>query len=335
MRAATFLTICSLFFILPFYSCETDLNVNADWKEISVVYGLLNADDSVHYIKVSKAFLNENTSAIEVAGIQDSLYHQDSLSVFLQEINDRGQISREIHLRRTYNENKESGIFSYPGQYLYRTPPGVVISTDHSYTLFVRNLTSGYETSATTPVVNPVTPIYPGNAQTQIQFWRYSDIRFSWIAGLDAKFYHVECDFFYEEFPKTDPSDVVQKTMVWRLGQYLLSNPAIKEEMTLQINGEIFYRTIVSNIPVNADLQRRVTGIQFRFASGATEAYYYITLNEPSAGVVQRKPEYTNMSNGFGVFSSRHFATAPASLGNESIDSLILGSHTRDLNFIR
>ena len=38
-------------------SCNKKLEVNADWKDVTVVYGLLDQTDSVHYVKVTKAFL--------------------------------------------------------------------------------------------------------------------------------------------------------------------------------------------------------------------------------------------------------------------------------------
>jgi hypothetical protein len=35
------------------------------------------------------------------------------------------------------------------------------------------------------------------------------------------------------------------------------------------------------------------------------DIYTYINVNEPSIGIVQKKPEFTNVVNGIGVFSSR------------------------------
>ena len=42
-----------------FSACETDFDVNAEWEETTVVYGLLDASDqnTLQKIKISKAFL--------------------------------------------------------------------------------------------------------------------------------------------------------------------------------------------------------------------------------------------------------------------------------------
>ena len=41
-----------------FSACETDFNVNADWEETTVVFGLLDASDEnqLQKIKISKYF---------------------------------------------------------------------------------------------------------------------------------------------------------------------------------------------------------------------------------------------------------------------------------------
>ena len=48
------------FALILFSGCDNEVDINADWKETIVVYGLLNPNDSIQYIKVNKAFLNEN-----------------------------------------------------------------------------------------------------------------------------------------------------------------------------------------------------------------------------------------------------------------------------------
>jgi len=51
--------LVALGFIPVLYSCNKTLNVNADWREITVVYGLLSQNEDTTYIKITKAFLGE------------------------------------------------------------------------------------------------------------------------------------------------------------------------------------------------------------------------------------------------------------------------------------
>ena len=43
-----------------FTGCETDFDTTAPYKDITIVYGLLDSKDSMQYIKINKAFLAEN-----------------------------------------------------------------------------------------------------------------------------------------------------------------------------------------------------------------------------------------------------------------------------------
>jgi len=45
-------------FTIPciFVSCETGFNAIADYKEIAIVYGVLNQEDTIHYLRINKAF---------------------------------------------------------------------------------------------------------------------------------------------------------------------------------------------------------------------------------------------------------------------------------------
>ncbi|MCC7244082.1 MAG: hypothetical protein IT269_00265, partial [Saprospiraceae bacterium] len=44
-------------------SCSNDFDVAAPWKEIPVVYGLLSPQDTAHYIRIEKAFLDASEGA--------------------------------------------------------------------------------------------------------------------------------------------------------------------------------------------------------------------------------------------------------------------------------
>ena len=58
------------------YSCSNDFDLIEDFQDIPVVFGLLSQADSIHYIRVEKAFVDPNTSALEIAQIADSIYYE-------------------------------------------------------------------------------------------------------------------------------------------------------------------------------------------------------------------------------------------------------------------
>ena len=83
-------------------SCENDFEINADWKETIIIYGLLDPLDSVQEIKINKAFLNSVGSAYEVAQNPDSLY-LDSTFATITEVGS----GRLIVLKKTLVSKRE------------------------------------------------------------------------------------------------------------------------------------------------------------------------------------------------------------------------------------
>ena len=66
-----------LLLLLPvLFSCNKELKVNANWKDVTVVYGLLDQTADTTFIKVTKAFLGEG-NALQFAQVPDSSNYPD------------------------------------------------------------------------------------------------------------------------------------------------------------------------------------------------------------------------------------------------------------------
>ena len=109
-----------LLITIMFVSCETDIDVNAEYKDIPVVYGLIDAQDSVHYIKITKAFL-ENGNALDLAAAASNFnYAAGDLEVIVEEL-DNGRKIQTHSLTRTVNEiAKDPGVFDDGENVLYK-----------------------------------------------------------------------------------------------------------------------------------------------------------------------------------------------------------------------
>ena len=68
-------------------ACETDFEVNANWKEVTVVYGILDQSQQQQYIKINKAYLGEG-DALQMASVADSInYNHEDLEVKIIKVN--------------------------------------------------------------------------------------------------------------------------------------------------------------------------------------------------------------------------------------------------------
>lgn len=64
----------ALFALFLTNSCSNDFDLVSKWKQIPVVYGFLDSEEPINYIRVEKAFLDPKTNALILAQNADSLY---------------------------------------------------------------------------------------------------------------------------------------------------------------------------------------------------------------------------------------------------------------------
>jgi hypothetical protein len=106
-------------------SCDKTLNVNAEWKDITIVYGLLDQNDSVQYIKITKAFLGEG-DALTFSKIADSSNYKEKLEVTMEEWDKPTQYDstlKNVYVFDTttiYNKEAGDSIFYFPVQLVYK-----------------------------------------------------------------------------------------------------------------------------------------------------------------------------------------------------------------------
>lgn len=309
--------IVTLSFILVLFpACETDFDVTAEWEDVTVVYGLLSQNDTTHYIKVSKAFLGEG-NALQMAQEFDSIYYDSILSVTVEEW-DQNEVNKlyTFSLDRVITDNKEPGTFSFPEQVLYTFD--ATLDQDHIYKLVIHNEKRDKLITAKTPMVHnfsfekpilypPAQPIldFPNNDYTKEVLWR---------SGRNGKRYEVAINFHYREQFVGEPE---HDTFVSWAGfptkkADIVSGPNWQsEQMKFTIVNKSFYsflqeRIIYDDLGVESNIAGRYAdSVQFIFSVAADEFNTYLEINNASS-LIDERPQYSNIENGIGLFSSRY-----------------------------
>ena len=152
MIRKTLLILITLAFIV---SCDNDLDIIAEWKDIPVVYGILNAQDSVHYVKLNKAFLGQG-DVMSMAQEFDSLhYNQEEVGLRLIEYRIAGGQyieTKSIEMEPTDEFEKPlEGIFSAPDQIIYKSDAS--LNNERYYSAQV------YDKSVDTVIASNLIPI--------------------------------------------------------------------------------------------------------------------------------------------------------------------------------
>lgn len=327
-------------------SCSEDFEVSAPYKPVTVVFGLLNTGDTAHYIRIQKAFLDENKNALDMAQVADSNFHR-SITVHFKEINNGSVVYDDILQRVNLNsENypKAPGVFFYKdSSFAYKTTR--FLNPERRYRLVIVDNETGDADSAETDII----PFATGFTIKEFDLPRPLNL------GLDFKDINGNSPFFLQ--PLTIPANAMlfeglirvryvekndltgqqtDKSVDWQFAS--LKRGAIP--FSLQTSHRSFYefmRNEVADAPANTS--RYIdTGEVYVWA--ATQDFVtYKDINGAQGGITgdQIKPIYTNIKGKdvYGLFTSRTFRSHTRAVVSDST-LYFLGSHplTTRLNFV-
>lgn len=335
-----------------FTGCSTELEINAPYEENTVVYGLLNMRDSIHLVKINKAFLGE-ASAYDMALVQDSSeYSGEAItSAVVNRLDVNGNVVETYTLQDTLITNREPGTFYSPNQKLFyfETPfaqniPSIngaptYLWQDDRYEL--RLVVKGRTLTAIAPIVNDF-PINSQDFSTDAKVnlvnpvgAGYVNYEFNWNSRPDCKRFVVSYRFNYEEIRG---QDTVHRSIVQQVGERVTQNSQGNEEMAVVFGGESVYSTISTVIrsqPDYASVDRRIfSGFDFLVAVANDDFHTYLSLTEPVSGIIEDRPAYSNVAGAYGVWGSRLNKNVIGKWFNgASFEELQNGQYTGGLRF--
>ncbi len=337
-----YLSIILLGFVFfeGFHSCSTDVDINAPWKDITIVYGLLNQNDTIHYIRVNKSFLGD-ASAYEMAAISDSIQYKN-ITVKLLKIhtyNGNSDTVKTFLFQDTILYKDSTGIFASDNNIIYYSTEPLITSTEvnniEDYTFALNIYIPKYDKNVTgsTKLISKLLVSKPNSYQLTISLVGINGYDVEWKTTAGAMLYQISLGFHYYELTATDTTEhYLEYPVATRISQTDIGGV----DMTQNINGQSFFQYLSTHIEAN-DAIRRIAKkhtLDFIFVVGSTDLNTYIEISSPSNGIIQEKPAYTNINNGIGIFSSRFDKTVfGKELNQKTIDSLAVSHYTKDLNF--
>ena len=352
----TILTIAIVAFCLK--SCNKDINVNAEWEDITVVFGLLDQNADTHYVKINKAFLGE-ASAFDMAQVRDSSEYQN-LTVYVEEWKDDLK-------QATYNLNeleitdKEEGVFYAPNQtvYYFTIPDNDGVKSRLDSLAKYKLVVILNEGTSTEKIVTSETEIIDGFGfgnnyrlwtnqgigQISIDFISNKEIvdkDFSIEPLPDAKRFEIYGVFNYEDILDAGNGTTTSRQMSFefKLGEYKTKNTnGGGSPIIVSMSGEQFFQEIGKNVPSVEGSEdiiiKRIVGngsFQLKIIVAGEDLNTYMEVNEPTTGIVQEKKEFTNVTNGIGILSARTSIIGSLKLGEKTIRELMSGALTSEVS---
>ena len=286
-----------------FSACETDFDVNAQWEETTVVYGLLDASDEnpLQKIKISKAFLGE-MDAYEMAQYADSInFDIDELDVMIykwgfSEIKDSVSLNAVPTVREGDIFNDSIVVYEFVNDSSF-------LQKGYEYELVVKNNKSGNIVSSRTEIVSGFdfdTKFRNKNKGFEFGFYfngDFSSATVEWDESNDnGKIYQLDLIINYTE----KRGDVYDEEFL------TYSLPLLDDtEDKIRIEGESFFNFLELNLTKDDEVVRYFNAIDMLMTVGSEDLETYINVNKPITGIVQERPQFSNINNGIGLFSSR------------------------------
>jgi len=319
------LSLSLLTCVVMFNACSTDVELYADYKDIPVIYGLLDATQDTNYVRINRAFSSNNDNPIDanqVALIADSCNYPGKLTAYVLEYkntygNEYYRTARNpIFLDTLTVHDKDSGVFYSPHQKVYYTTEHFNVNNSNIRYKYRLEVLKGNDTiSAETGLVGGTGDSEFRILNTLVSFKSApsdNKSKISFKPAENAVFYNVKMVFNYKE---KHGNVEEEKQVHWNFGvktneevldvtdgSYSVSYGvnSLFNLLTEAIGGDTV--TDVNHPHVQRYFDEKP--IEITIAAGGDELYNYIQVNSVS-GYSQTIPDYTNIKGGYGVFSSR------------------------------
>jgi hypothetical protein len=354
-------TLLVLSLIALFTSCDNDLKIIADWKDVPAVYGILNAQDSVHYIKLNKAFLGQGDVMMMAQEFDSLHYAVDQVGIRLLEKEESdvpSQNGTNWQTRNTYeleptNEFvRPEGVFSSPTQTIYKTT--APLNKDFYYSVEVyrkSNDTIIAQTDRPIPILSPLSVINPNTFSPLVILPNSYVPKVEWRSVSGGKMYELSMRFNYMEFPISGASDTLFKSIEINYPSIFSIDTDGGDYMDYPLSYDQFLGFIAANIPEDPTVRRLVVGfdpsqigsggvsikhacLDFSLSAAGEDLSTYLVLNENSNSLVLDRPEYSNIENGVGILSSRTVKSVNGvKISNQTNDEIAKSEVTKHLNF--
>ncbi|HBB91368.1 MAG: hypothetical protein A2X22_09870 [Bacteroidetes bacterium GWF2_49_14] len=289
-------------------SCTEDPTIQlANFKSQPVIYGIIDSNDTVHYIRVARVFSGLQPP-FETAQIRDSLrFDSVKVSVSLKEIRTGKNI--EIPVRPWEIGDGEPGMFDPGGYQLFRFEKDLLLDIFHPYepwTIMEQHLlfsqiklvveVPGLPVArCSTAFVEPPQIWSPDRAQTDIFIYPGWPLRIQWSG--DA---WNEIDVTFDLKEQFQDTTIARRFRVQKTSE-VFYNGKYNE---IRVPYELIVQTLAQNLEVRQDIIRRYFG-PFRIDLLTGNQTFYTCMEFRNGINDFNFNPYDNIENGIGMLAAK------------------------------
>lgn len=314
-------------------ACSVEFSPNAEWKEVPVVYCLLDQDDDTTWVRVEKCYLTEG-DIYTPSQITDSInYPEGSINVALIVFDSLGNRRDSIPFSYT-TRDRNAGNFAHEAQPIYYSTRR--LDTASRYQLRVRHASDGKLIACsadTIPLVRQVKPsiikkpsltaMPDGTIRGQFAFYdAQNTCCIEWDTLRDGRRYQPIVRFYYSVEGDTAYVDLHAPTAVSR---------GTAPTLTVNYSRYAFLADLKHELQDDARPKKYLKMVDLYLTVSSEDYNAYVSSLSAGTSVSQGREPYTNIDGGLGVFASRRthlYKWMPADSSNK-VEGLY--THLRNL----
>lgn len=282
------------------FSCEAEFSPNAEWREVPVVYCVLDQDDDTSWVRVEKCYLSEG-NIYAYGSVSDSINYQPGvINVYLLAY--RGGVCVDS-IPFTYTvRDRQSGDFAFEAQPIYYST--ATLHESDMYKLVVRRKSDGSIICSTDsiPLIiqdNSVLVTEPANNSMFIfkGSGGNAHCNIKWNVLRNARRYQPIVRFYYLENGDTNYLDL-------HCNSRTLDNPNA-QALSVEYSRAAFLGTIkeaLKNKPADRIYLKKV---DIYVTACSEDLNAYMVSLAVNGGIEQVGEVYSNIDGGVGVFATR------------------------------
>ncbi len=301
--------------LLLFSACDNTLDINAPYRETPVVYAVIDLGQDSQIFRIQKTYQNDvNKTAAEIAQYADSLYMKN---ITVRVVNDNNP-----NLYREFNRvapRKEAGFFSNADSSYWGQLTTNFFAGNQKYTLRIKSNETGKEYIATTTVcgnanIRPLGPIDLNPGVSKFFPFHIEEL------GSGVYVFDGYISLKYWEKPNSN-SDTITHEVKYYIRSNVLSSTTNNKAIA-SVNRQSYLDFLKKEIDINANVTRGVKSFAYVVVGSNIDYNDMIEMNKPSGSIIPKVSDYSNITNGIGVFASRTSTVVTQPLLATSIDLL-------------
>ncbi len=296
-----FYILTALMATVLFSRCSTDVDIYTDYKDITIVYGLLDQSDDTIWLKITKAYQGQG-DALYFAKIPDSNNYPYKLDVTLTGVRNGVDVQTLTFDTITiHNKLPGDSIFYFPDQLMYYAVPDQPLKEKAVYHLSIKKKDG--EVKAETPIIADFAIIKP--AGYTINFSSNGEIACN--TADNGKRYEFIFTFNYREL-KQGTNDTLKKSISWKLGVAKSEFSTAGYTVAIPYLGDQFYNMLDTKLEKDPYITRWTDMFKVTVACGSPTLDTYLEINNAANNFMNELPQFTNVEGdgATGLFASRH-----------------------------